>query len=109
MDLSQLIALQQASLQEIYPQMEQVVAALTDTTLLAAATALILKYPTEATPAIDEALKGENSSLQQVLLTDIIPYLPFYSKMVLADAVEALAEQPSTEQFAKNALQSFVP
>lgn len=108
MNKATLQSLQTASLSELLPQMAGVVQALADEALFAEAKALIDKFPTEATPAIEAALKGEDEAVQRVLLT-IVPSLPFYSKMVVADALEALVNKPNIADLAKKALQSLAP
>ncbi|MEK4628042.1 MAG: DUF5071 domain-containing protein [Solibacillus sp.] len=76
---------------------------------------VLLQYPTELTPHIEQVLVGDDDMWIFWCLTKIVPVLPFYSKMVLADSVQKLAEQEKTQwnedviEAAQQALVSFEP
>lgn len=71
---------------------------------------ILLQYPTESTVFIEEALLSGDFILQKILLQKLVPHLPFYSKMVVANAVEQIALIPGElQQLAQTALQSFEP
>ena len=76
---------------------------------------LLLQYPNEITPLVEQVLRGDDDMWIYWCLVNIVPKLPFYSKLVLADAVEQIAameETPFNEdniEAAKEALQSFEP
>lgn len=75
---------------------------------------LLMQYPTEITPLVEEVLLGEDEMWKYWCLQRIVPKLPFYSKMVLANVVENIAQStnPYDEdlvEVAKEALQSFEP
>ena len=76
---------------------------------------VLLQYPTELTPYIEQVLLGEDDMWIYWCLVKIVPKLPFYSKLVLTNAVEQIAVQEKTPfnddniKAAKVALQSFEP
>ncbi|WP_342573428.1 DUF5071 domain-containing protein [Solibacillus sp. FSL K6-1781] len=76
---------------------------------------LLLHYPNELTPLVEEVLLGDDDMWIYWCLVEIVPKLPFYSKLVLANAVEQIAtmeKTPFTEdniEAAKEALLSFQP
>ena len=69
----------------------------------------IVARGTELTPAIESLLKSSSSSVQNVLLQAIVPRLPFFSKLVLAEAIEQLvhSEDEIIQQRAKKVLEGF--
>ena len=76
---------------------------------------LLLQYPNELTPLVDEVLRGDDDMWIYWCLVEIVPKLPFYSKLVLADAVEQIAAMEKTSfnednvEAAQEALISFQP
>ena len=76
---------------------------------------LLLHYPNELTPLVEEVLLGDDDMWIYWCLVAIVPKLPFYSKLVLANAVEQIStmeKTPFTEdniEAAKEALLSFQP
>lgn len=76
---------------------------------------ILLAYPTEITPHVEAVLIGDDDEWIYNCLTMIVPKLPFFSKLVLASAVEQLAVQDVTAhnehiiEAAKAALQSMEP
>ncbi|WP_339194956.1 DUF5071 domain-containing protein [Solibacillus sp. FSL R5-0449] len=76
---------------------------------------LLLRYPNELTPLVEEVLRGEDDMWIYWCLVAIVPKLPFYSKLVLADAVEQIAAMEKTPfneeniEAAQEALISFQP
>lgn len=75
---------------------------------------LLLNYPNEMTPLVDEVLKGEDDMWIYWCLQELVPKLPFYSKLVLAEAVEQIASgqrgfDEDVIELAQEALQSFEP
>ena len=75
---------------------------------------LLLTFPNEITPLIDDVLAGDDDMWVYWCLVELVPKLPFYSKLVLAEAVEQIASgkrgfhEDVVEQ-AQEALQSFEP
>ncbi|MCH7321719.1 DUF5071 domain-containing protein [Solibacillus sp. MA9] len=75
---------------------------------------LLLTYPTEITPLIDEVLAGDDDMWVYWCLVELVPKLPFYSKLVLAEAVEQIASgqrgfDEDVIELAQEALRSFEP
>ncbi|WP_274307374.1 DUF5071 domain-containing protein [Solibacillus daqui] len=75
---------------------------------------LLLTYPTEITPLIDEVLAGDDDMWIYWCLVELVPKLPFYSKLVLAEVVEQIASgqrgfDEDVIELAQEALQSFKP
>ena len=76
---------------------------------------LLLHYPNELTPLVDEVLRGNDDMWIYWCLVSIVPKLPFYSKLVLADAIEQIAAMEKTPfnedniEAAQEALISFQP
>ena len=75
---------------------------------------LLMQYPTEITPLVEDVLLGNDEMWKYGCLERIVPNLPFYSKMVVANAVEQIASSMRPEDvelvpLAKAALQSFEP
>ena len=76
---------------------------------------VLLQYPNELTPLVEQVLMGDDDMWIYWCLVKVVPVLPFYSKLVLADAVEKIASQPVTPfnedniEAAKLALLSFEP
>lgn len=76
---------------------------------------VLLQYPTEITPYVEAVLLGSDEEWITNCLTVIVPKLPFFSKLVLANAVEQWATKTVTEhnehvvEAAKAALQSMEP
>ncbi|MEG0385789.1 DUF5071 domain-containing protein [Solibacillus cecembensis] len=74
---------------------------------------VLLQYPTEITAHVEEVLLGEDDMWIYWCLVKVFPALPYFSKLVLANAVEQLAMQRITPfnednvQAAKEALQSL--
>jgi hypothetical protein len=76
---------------------------------------VLLNYPTEITPFVEEVLRGDDEMWIYWCLTKLVPNLPFYSKLVLVDTVEEIASRPITAfnedlvEAAKEALKRFEP
>ncbi|MER2106548.1 MAG: DUF5071 domain-containing protein [Solibacillus sp.] len=76
---------------------------------------VLLHYPTEVTPYVEGILQGNDDEWIYNCLVAIVPRLPFFSKLVLVNAVEQLATKDVTAQnehiveAAKQALQSMEP
>lgn len=76
---------------------------------------VLLHYPTEITPYVEGILQGNDETWIYNCLVAIVPRLPFFSKLVLVNAVEQLATKDVTVQnehlveAAKQALQSMEP
>ncbi|MEK4386519.1 DUF5071 domain-containing protein [Solibacillus sp. FSL W7-1464] len=76
---------------------------------------LLLQYPNELTPLVDTVLRGDDDMWIYWCLVAIVPKLPFYSKLVLADAVEQIAAMEKTPvnednvEAAQETLLSFQP
>lgn len=110
MEREKIVALTQAPVAEVVMHFPQLVSALKDESLQKSILAIIKQYPTEITPYIDEALLSQDDELKLVLLEQVVATLPFYSKMVIASAVEQIAmTSGNLQQVAKEALQSFEP
>jgi predicted PurR-regulated permease PerM len=69
----------------------------------------IVACGTELTPTIEALLKNSSQAVQNVLLQAIVPRLPFFSKLVLAEAIEQLvkSEDQIIQQRAKKVLEGF--
>ena len=110
MEHEKIVALTQAPVAEVVAYLPQILTALKDESLQEFVLAIINQYPTESTPHIEVALLSEDDELKRVLLEQVVATLPFYSKMIVASAVEQIAMTPSDlQQLAKEALQSFEP
>lgn len=110
MEREKIAALTQAPVAEIVAHLPQILTALKDESLQQLILAIIKQYPTESTPHIEEALLSQDDELKRVLLEQVVATLPFYSKMVIATAVEQIATAPGDlQRIAKEALQSFEP
>ena len=110
MESEKIVALTQAPVAEVVVHFPQLLNALKDESLQQSILAIIKQYPTESTPHIEEALLSEDDELKRVLLEQVVATLPFYSKMVIASAVEQIAmTSGNLQQVAKEALQSFEP
>ena len=76
---------------------------------------VLLCYPNEITPLVETVLYSEDDMWIYWCLVELVPKLPFYSKLVLTDAVEQIASQTITAAnehivyAAKEALKSFEP
>lgn len=75
---------------------------------------ILMQYPTEITPLVEEVLLGNDEMWIYWCLERIVPRLPFYSKIVLANAVEQIATSVDPEMgeladLAKTVLRSFEP
>ena len=76
---------------------------------------VLLNYPTEITPFVEEVLRGDDEMWIYWCLTKLVPNLPFYSKLVLVDTVEEIVSRPITAfnedlvEAAKEALKRFEP
>ena len=76
---------------------------------------LLLNYPNEITPLVANVLWGEDDMWIYGCLIELVPKLPFYSKLVLFDVVEQIASRPIIAKnedivhAAKDALRSFEP
>ncbi|MEK4229949.1 DUF5071 domain-containing protein [Solibacillus sp. FSL H8-0538] len=73
---------------------------------------LLMTYPTEITPLVEDVLLGDDDMWKYWCLQRIVPNLPFYSKMVLANAVEQIAQSVNPRdadlvKLAKSVLLSF--
>lgn len=102
--------LKQATAEEVATHIPELLKAVKKKELQEEAVELLKQYPTESTMHIEEALLADDVQLQEILLRKIVPVLPFYSKMVVADAVENIASVPGElQQLAREALRSFEP
>jgi hypothetical protein len=116
-DLAAIEQLRQADAVEVVPLLPSLLVWLQDFNWPVAEPMLnvLLKYPTELTPHVEQVLLGDDDMWIYWCLTKIVPELPFYSKMVLAERVQKLAEQPKTQwnedivEAAQQALISFDP
>lgn len=76
---------------------------------------VLLSYPNEITPLVENVLCSEDDMLIYWCLVELVPKLPFYSKLVLTGAVEQIASRPinplneDVVYAAKEALKSFEP
>ena len=110
MERKKIEALTQASTAEVIAHLPELLTALKDESLQPSILAMINQYPTESTPHIEEALLTEDDELKRILLEQVVATLPFYSKMVIASAVEQIAMTPSDlQKLAKETLQHFEP
>ena len=110
MEREKIVALTQAPTAEVIAHLPQLISALKDKSLQQSIVAMIEQYPTESTPHIEAALLSEDDELKRILLEQVVATLPFYSKMVIASAVEQIAMIPSNlQQLAKDTLQRFEP
>ena len=110
MESEKIVALTQAPVAEVGVHLPRLLSALKDESLQQSVLAIIKQYPTESTPHIEEALLSEDDELKRILLEQVVATLPFYSKMVVANAVEQIAmTSGNLQQVAKEALQSFEP
>ena len=110
MEREKIVALTKAPVAEIVAHLPQLLTALKDESLQQSILAMIKQYPTESTPHIEEALLSQDDELKRILLEQVVATLPFYSKMVIANAVEQIAmNSGDLQQVAKDALQSFEP
>jgi hypothetical protein len=103
-------SLKHTSSEEMSPYIPKLLDALKNEKNEERALEILLRYPTESTVFIEEALLSNDFILQKILLQQLVPRLPFYSKMVVANAVEQIALIPGElQQLAQTALQSFEP
>ncbi|MGM9951646.1 MAG: DUF5071 domain-containing protein [Lysinibacillus sp.] len=110
MDKETLDRLKQATAEEVAVHIPGLLKAVKKEELQEEAVELLKQHPTESTVHIEAALLADDVHLQGILLRKIVPVLPFYSKMVVANAVEHIASAPGELQLlAKEALQSFEP
>ena len=110
MERETLDRLKQAAAEEVAVHIPGLLKAVKEEGLQEEAVELLKRYPTESTAYIEEALLADDMHLKGILLRKIVPALPFYSKMVVADAVEQIASAPGElQQSAREALQSFEP
>ncbi|MFF5995374.1 hypothetical protein AAGS61_11605 [Lysinibacillus sp. KU-BSD001] len=110
MEREKIEALKQAPMSEVTANIAMILEALKDDTLQHTALQLLNQIPTESTPYIEEGLLSQDDELKQVLLEKVVPKLPFYSKIVVANAVEHIAmASGDLQQLAKDALKSFEP
>ena len=76
---------------------------------------VLLSYPNEITPLVENVLCSEDDMWIYWCLVELVPKLPFYSKLVLTGAVEQIASRPinplneDVVYAAKEALKSFEP
>lgn len=116
-DIEAVERIQQASAEQVIPLLPQLLEWLQDYNWPVAQPMVdvLLHYPTELTPHVERVLLGDDEMWIYWCLVKIVPALPFYSKLVLADAVEQIASQevtPFTEdnvEAAKEVLTSFEP
>lgn len=110
MDREMMDRLKQASSEEVSPYIPELLNALKDDEYQKTVFEILMHYPTESTILIEEALLSDDLILKRILLQQLVPVLPFYSKMVVANAVEHNALVPGElQQLAREALQSFEP
>ena len=110
MEREKIMELTQAPVGEVVVHFPQLLSALKDESLQQSILAIIKQYPTESTPHIEEALLSQDDELKWILLEQVVATLPFYSKMVIASAVEQIVmTSGNLQQVAKEALQSFEP
>lgn len=103
-------SLKRASSEEIASYIPKLLDAVKNDKYEERALEILLQYPTESTVFIEEVLLSGDFILQKILLQKLVPHLPFYSKMVVANAVEQIALIPGElQQLAQTALQSFEP
>ena len=76
---------------------------------------VLLSYPNEITPLVENVLCSEDDMWIYWCLVELVPKLPFYSKLVLTGAVEQIASRPinplneDVVYAAQEALKSFEP
>ena len=76
---------------------------------------VLLSYPNEITPLVENVLCSEDDMWIYWCLVELVPKLPFYSKLVLTGAVEQIASRPinplneDVVYAAQGALKSFEP
>ncbi|MER1956503.1 MAG: DUF5071 domain-containing protein [Solibacillus sp.] len=75
---------------------------------------LLVTYPNEMTPLIDDVLAGDDDMWVYWCFVELIPKLPFYLKLVLAESVEQIASgergfHEDVVELAQEALQNFEP
>lgn len=110
MEREKIVALTQAPVAEIEAHLPQMLIALKDQSLQQSILAIIKQYPTESTPHIEETLLSQDDELKRILLEQVVATLPFYSKIVIANAIEQIAMTPGDlQQVAQQALRSFEP
>lgn len=110
MERETLDRLKQAAVEEVAVYIPKLLEAVKEEGLQEEAVELLKRYPTESTAHIEEALLADDMRLKGILLCKVVPALPFYSKMAVADAVEQIASAPGElQQSAREALQSFEP
>lgn len=116
-DVEAVKQLQQAPAADVLPMLPQMLTWVQDMNWPVAEPMLevLLQYATEITPLIEDVLLGKDDEWIVNCLVHIVPKLPFFSKLVLANAVEQLATQSVTVHnehvvdAAKQALQSMTP
>ena len=110
MELEKIEMLTKAPIVEVVAHLPQLLTALKDESSQQSILTIIKQYPTESTPHIEAALLSEDDELKRILLEQVVATLPFYSKMVIASAVEQIAMSPSDLQpLAEDTLQRFEP
>ena len=110
MELEKIEMLTKAPIVEVVAHLPQLLTALKDESSQQSILTIIKQYPTESTSYIEEALLSEDDELKRILLEQVVATLPFYSKMVIANAVEQIAITSGNLQLlAQEALQSFEP
>ena len=73
---------------------------------------LLLKYPNEITPLIDDVLASDDDMWVYWCLAKLVQKLPFYSKLVLVENIEQIAAgsrgfHEDVVELAQEALHSF--
>ncbi|MEK4426209.1 DUF5071 domain-containing protein [Solibacillus sp. FSL K6-1523] len=114
-DLEAVNELHQMPESEVIPLLPQLLEWIQDMNWPVAESVLevLLQYPTELTPHVEEVLLGEDDMWIYWCLVRVFPELPYFSKLVLANAVEQLAMQRITPfnednvEAAKEALRSL--
>lgn len=94
-DLEAVSKLHQLPASEVIPLLPQLLEWIQDMNWPVAEPVLevLLQYPTELTPHVEEVLLGEDDMWIYWCLVRVFPELPYFSKLVLANAVEQLAMQ----------------
>ena len=115
-DFEAIKQLQAATSQQIVPLLPELLKWIQDMNWPVAEPVLeiLMQYPTEITPLVEEVLLGNDEMWIYWCLERIVPCLPFYSKMVLANAVEQIATSVDPKMgeladLAKTVLRSFEP
>ena len=116
-DVAAVEYLKQASAVEVLPLLPQMLEWVQDLNWPVAKpmVEVLLQYPSEITPYVETVLLGSDDEWIYNCLVAIVPKLPFFSKLVLANAVERLATMAVTAhnehvvEAAKAALQSIEP